>query len=238
MGRKPGTWVTTKGYSVLNEHREDVIRRALSRETLESIGERYGTSYTNVYRWLSQETDVYKTMVKCILVECEVMFPFKSTKLACCRKHIKRYNARGGPGEFLPCCLPECNELVLVPNRDSGNLWWCDRNGDSRNHSEIHYKRVETEFYKRLLSDYQQCQGRLVSGEPCPEHICIDVHHIVFTKSGSDKNSPEIFLCPTHHQAIHRGMAVYENGEYRWTVGEILEGLRRKHSSLVMEITS
>ncbi|MGD9725935.1 MAG: hypothetical protein AB7L09_03225 [Nitrospira sp.] len=227
MGREPGTWITTKGYSVLNEHREDVIRRALARETLESIGELYGTSYTNVHRWLSQETSVYQTMVKCILVECDVMFPFKSTKLACCRKHIKRYCARGGPGELLPCCLPECGELVIVANRSNRAAWWC-----SRKHGDIHHQRVRNGFYRRLLSDYQRCEGRDLEGNRCSEHICIDEHHTVFTDKGSDKSSPVVYLCSTHHQAIHRGMAVYEGGAYRWIIGEILDGLRSKHPDL------
>jgi len=237
MGRKPGTWVTAKGYSILNEDREEIIRRVLTRETLESIASDYDTTYTNLYRWLGKETDVFERELTCVLVECDNTFPFKGRQLACCRKHIKRYCARGGLGEFLPCCLPECEELVLVPNRNSGKLWWCDRNGNNRHHSEIHYKRVETGFYERLLSDYQRCVGNLISGERCAEHVCIDVHHTVFTNKGSDKSSPEIFLCPTHHQAIHRGMAVYEEGEYRWIVGEILEGLHSKHPILVEDLT-
>jgi hypothetical protein len=224
------------GRSLLDEYREDVIRRAFARETLVSIGARYGTSYTNVYRWLAKKTDVYKTLVKCVLIECDETFLFKGTRLACSRLHIKRYCARGGPGEYLPCSLPECDELVLVPNRDSGKLWWCDKSRVGRRHADIHYKRVETGFYARLLSNYQQCVGRTITGERCSEHICIDEHHTVFDTKGSDKSSPMIHLCSTHHQAIHRGMAVYKDGEYRWVVGEILEGLKSKHPVLVENI--
>jgi len=231
MGRKPGTWVTAKGYSILNADREEIIRRVLTRETLESIASDYDTSYTNLYRWLGKETDVFERELTCVLVECDNTFPFKGRQLACCRKHIKRYCARGGPGEFRPCSFPECDEPVLVPTPNPDRLWWC-----GKRHSDIHHQRAANGFYERLLGATQQCVGRLISGKRCSEHMCIDVHHTVFTKKGSDKSSPEIFLCPTHHQAIHRGMAVYKDGEYRWIVGEILEGLRSKHPVLVEEL--
>jgi len=156
------------------------------------------------------------------------MFPWKPVKLACCRKHIKRYNARGkSPGELLPCCLPECDELVLVPNRVDGQLWWC-----CRKHGNAHYKRIETGFYDRLRDPGYRCAGRNPNGRPCSERYCIDEHHTVFKNGTSHKKGPVITLCPTHHMALHRGLAIYDERGYRWIVRGILDGLRAKHPTL------
>lgn len=236
MGRKPGTWITKKGYSVLNAHRQSVIKRVVGGEPLTSVAASYNTAATNLHRWLKAETSVFQTKVPCILVECQNTFSFKPGKRACCRKHIKRYNARGGPGEFLPCSLPECDALVLVPTRNSGKLWWCDKNHERRRHSDIHYQRVANGFYERLLTQTSRCVGKGLDGNRCKEHCCIDEHHVVFDNKGSDKSSPSINLCPTHHQAIHRGLAAYVNGDYEWLVPDIVSGLKLKHPSVTEKI--
>jgi hypothetical protein len=67
----------------------------------------------------------------------------------------------------------------------------------------------------------------------CDERYVLDEHHIEFRGTKSNKQSKTVWLCPTHHMAIHRGFARFDGERYVFTVEDIREGLHRKHPSLV-----
>jgi hypothetical protein len=213
---KPGEWCTAAGASILNSHREEILAAVRRRESLPTIAKAHGSSHTNLLRWL-RTTGIYDETVKCLLVECEVTFPFKPGKLCCCRKHVKRLNGRGNnPAAFVECALPECRELVLNTKKR-----FC-----GAPHATTHYKREETGFYARLQVHTPAC-------EVCGEWRVLDEHHVEFTPKGSNKRSKTVWLCPTHHLAMHRRLAVYDEGGFRWVDSTILVGLAVKHPELL-----
>ena len=216
MSAKPGEWGTKAGSSFLNQYRDDIVAAVRRGESIPALAEHYGTAHTNMLKWL-QTTELYKEDVKCALVECEVRFPFKPGKLCCSRKHIKRFNARkNNPAAMIECSLPECNRLVLNTKK-----LFCNKD-----QATCHYRRIERGFYKRLQSRKPAC-------EVCGEWRVLDEHHVEFGRRGSNKQSRTVWLCPTHHLAMHRRLATYDENGFRWVDEDIVIGLRRKHPALV-----
>lgn len=62
-------------------------------------------------------------------------------------------------------------------------------------------------FYKKIFTKTPSCLA-------CGEWRTVQEHHTIFTGGKSDKSSPTVFLCPTHHVLIHCGFARIENGDY------------------------
>lgn len=217
-GREAGTWVTTKGYSFLDIHEDEILARVDAGEPLDRIAPDFATSSTNLGKWVKKRRG--NQMVKCILGECDKTFPFRPGKLACCRKHIKRYNARGKVAVYkVECGMPECSVEITNPRRK-----YC-----SKSHRDRHLNRKRLGYYERLQRKDPRCVV-------CGEWRLVDEHHIHHEGGKSDKEGPVTWLCPTHHLAIHRGFAVFdEGGGFKWITRSILAGLKRKHPDLLVE---
>ena len=162
----------------------------------------------------------------CVLEECGKEFWTRDTRHSfCCRLHTKRHHARVGAGvvglfkDEVECALPECR--VKFKRRGTSVVYCCKRHGD------LHNRRVEHRgFYDRILHI-----SRLAC-MVCGERYVLDEHHIEFKGAKSNKQSKTVWLCPTHHMAIHRGFARFEGEKYVHIVEDIREGLRRKHPQL------
>jgi len=62
----------------------------------------------------------------------------------------------------------------------------------------------------------------------CKEKIILDEHHIEFSGNHSNKKSKTVWICPTHHMAVHRGYAKIEQGKYIDLVPTILTAIKKK----------
>src|ERR1700756_596555 len=84
---------------------------------------------------------------KCELTECGRTFrPYGARQKCCCRAHIKRLHYRVTHKVVVRediCALPECTSAVLRRGKAIGR--YC-----SREHSDLHYKRVGNGFYTKL----------------------------------------------------------------------------------------
>ena len=161
---------------------------------------------------------------KCRLLECGVVFqPTNNKQLCCCRRHLKKYYYRRDrqvPVYESVCALPECSKPVLVRGRYGK---FC-----GRSHYDRHTKRVSERFYERLFCVGGRCCF------VCGEWLIVDEHHTEFThRTGSNKKSRTVWLCPNHHRAIHWGLAIIEDGKYRSLAEEIRQGFASKHPELV-----
>jgi hypothetical protein len=163
------------------------------------------------------------------LEECGKEFRTPHIKSSfCCELHGKRHGARidaGTVGLFtgdIECALPECRKPV--PRRGI-MIRYC-----SSSCTDKHQKRLDTRealFYRRLLGVVDHvCVA-------CPERLVLDEHHLEFTGTKSNKTSKAVWLCPTHHMAIHRSHARFDGDKFVWIHEEIREGLLRKHPALV-----
>lgn len=208
-------WSTKKGKSSLNQHRSRIKWLLKMGFPQREIAEVVGTTRGNLARWLKVNklriSDHSHPVVKCALIECEETFPFKKGKICCCRQHIKRFNGRkNNPASFIECGLPECHKTILNTKRK-----FC-----SKQHGDLHSKRHQTGFYERLKSKSPCC-------EVCGEWRVLDEHHIEFFKGKSNKQSKTVWLCPTHHLAMHRRLAVYDENGFSWKDKEIVTGLSK-----------
>lgn len=84
----------------------------------------------------------------------------------------------------------------------------------------------EALFYRRVLGTADH------ACVVCGERVILDEHHIEFSNGRSNKESKTVWLCPTHHMAIHRGFSRFDEGVFVWVVDDIRDGLRRKHPDL------
>lgn len=138
------------------------------------------------------------------------------TKLYCSNAHTKRAN-RKKQRVILECLLPECSNTFL--GIKGTNKFCCKKHGD------LHSKRILNGVYDRIVNNSKKCLA-------CDESVILDEHHIEFYndngKVRSNKKSKTIYLCPTHHLAIHRGYAVIVDGKYVNIVSLIRKKLKMK----------
>lgn len=182
-------------------------------------------SRTTVRYWLKKQGETVRHLRSCALFECGK--PFTSVlpnKLCCCYTHTNRHLKRNGAKVTIAtCALPECGATFLSVG---GHRSWC-----CKDHHELHRRRLNKwGFYSRILGvDSAKC---LV----CDERVVLDSHHTSFKRKS--RPSPEVWLCPTHHMKIHRGLAKIENGAYVDLVPLILSGLKEKWPQLVTDVES
>lgn len=137
----------------------------------------------------------------CALAECDVVFkPTRRGQKYCCYLHSKRGGERSRLGKepaYLPCRLPECDEMVLCvdPSTQGSKRFCC------RTHGSRHGARERSGYYDRL-----------VSRTTC--HVCgfwgpgLERHHIKpREQGGSDHPSNLVWLCWNHHRLVHAGLA-------------------------------
>ena len=196
------------------------------------IGKHLDISATTVMNHFNRVHSSKKFERTCLLQECGVVFStIDPRQTCCCRSHTKLYcnrKAKETCVDYVECALPECKQMVArIDNRyrkfcckahHSLNL---RRWGRKKNKGVSKY-----EFYKRLLH----------YGTPCMvwgERYVVDEHHTEYTGNRSNKKSDVVFLCPTHHMAIHRGFAKIENGHYVWLTESLRKKLQQKQPNAV-----
>lgn len=188
-------------------------------QTAEILGIGRGT----VKYWLKKlgETTLHKK--RCALFECgKEFFAINPCALCCCYDHTNRHLKRKGRlVGYKTCGLPECNNHFVSVGDD--RKWCCS------NHHELHRRRVHKwGFYARIMGfDDARCLA-------CGESVILDAHHCVFKRKS--REGPKVWLCPTHHMAIHRGLAKIENGKYASLIEEIRQQLPFKHPKLMEEL--
>ena len=159
----------------------------------------------------------------CILFECGKKFWSKSISHFCCARHKNRHEGRKGQNvAWVECGLPECRTKLLSVG---GAKRWC-----GRIHHALHRRRLlKWGFYSRILGacPQEKCLA-------CGESIILDKHHVKYKRKSMP--GPEVWLCPTHHMAVHRGLAKVENGVYTSLVPAIFAGLATKWPDAVAEI--
>lgn len=170
---------------------------------------------------------------RCALEECGKEFrTFRLKGAFCCQLHSKRHLARqavGTVGLFtgdIECALPECRKTAP---RQGIVRTYC-----SRKHGDLHQRRLDraksSMFYERVLGAADN------ACVVCAERLVLDEHHVEYSNGRSNKQSKTVWLCPTHHMAIHRGFARFDGDKFVWTVEDIREGLARKHPAIVESI--
>lgn len=163
---------------------------------------------------------------KCVLEECQIEFVTSGARQqCCCRKHVKRLINRRRLGlkpVYVQCALPECQNSFWTVNTACCSVSCAKRD----------FRRKKNGFYARLLGRGPACHA-------CGERGVVDEHHTGIVPgrlakhatarpNKSNKHGPSIYLCPTHHMKIHRGLAEVVDGRYVDLVPVILAGLKTK----------
>lgn len=168
---------------------------------------------------------------KCELPECGKIYQARMiTQRACCRKHMKLLSSRedrGSLSSLLPCALPECPDYVwMVHQETKPDLKVGETSGSGKrfcctDHADLHYRRRANGMYLRILNKGPSC----IVFE-CNERICLDEHHIEHGPNCSNKQSKTVWLCPTHHMYVHRGLAkISPEGEFVSMIPLITKGI-------------
>lgn len=185
------------------------------------LGRKYGiTKEAAAHRLKLAGKNTWVTK-RCDLPECQKEFKTQNIrKRYCCRQHTKRGSERERQGlkaKKMQCKLPECSEGFWAV---AGHKKFC-----CKDHGDLHTRRIEKGIYKRILG-----KSSLVCTAPgCGERIILDEHHIEMHKNKSNKDGPTIWLCPTHHMAVHRSAAIVTAaGKYISLLPAIRKGLKRK----------
>lgn len=202
--------------------------------TLIALGQARGTSAEAVSALFKIRGLKATFETRCELLECGKLFRAKRPdRRTCCRKHNQRLLERERKGltaALLPCALPGCTQQILWlykgrrPNillaSGEGRRFCC------RQHAAMAATRRKRGFYTRLLDTPHKCLA-----PQCDERIIVEEHHNVFKPSrngGSGKTSKTYWLCPTHHMAIHRSLAVIQQGQYVDLIPELLHDIQHK----------
>lgn len=171
---------------------------------------------------------------RCALFECGK--PFKTNRVrqeTCCPTHHKLHDSRKANGlkaDRFPCAMPECsNEVVrtYAGKRPQASGHGRCRVYCCKAHSIIMQARRAHGWYRNLL-----CSDKKCANPDCGETIVLDEHHIEYSKKGSNKKSKTVWLCPTHHMAIHRGYAKFAGGKFVDTTKWIVEQVKIKAQML------
>lgn len=144
----------------------------------------------------------------CAIVECRKVFvPRTSYQVCCSRLCGKRFCARRNAGVVVSsvcCALPECQKVVF----NARSRRFC-----CKKHAELHRMRTVKGVYSRLLKRRPCCCV-------CGEWRVVDEHHLRHTNINgvhrSDKKSRTVWLCPTHHMMIHRGLACFRGVKFHF----------------------
>lgn len=198
--------------------------------TYRQIAKKYGITPEAV-SWRLQSRGLRRWIrQKCELPECDVVFKtMNPRRRCCCLSHIKRLGMReerGIQAKRTVCSLPECDKIIWRVGNHRLSRKFC-----SAVHTGLNSRRWRNGTYLRILGRGKPCVV-------CGERIIVDEHHIEFSKNKSNKNSKTIWLCPTHHMAIHRGFAKIIEGKFVRMVEEIREGLLRKQKTAVRRGTA
>lgn len=200
------------------------------------IGRQLAVSPTTVMNHFNRRCSVKSIEKHCLLPECQQLFrTLDPRQVCCCRSHIKRFCNRRLKAicvDFTECALPECKQKIarIGPYRK-----FC-----SKKHAALNLRRWgrkhkgqtgKYEFYYRLLGFGQPCAV-------CGEKYVVDEHHVVHQGNKSDKRSKTIYLCPTHHMAIHRGFAVLTETGFKWLIDDIKIGLNAKQPKAAKQMAS
>jgi len=168
------------------------------------------TAYSKEYVPFLDYTPIFNTKgyVKCASGLCNKYFQFDERgKIVCsraCGRYITNRLYAEGPHE---CKLPECRSVT-------------DNQYCSKSHSIKHSQRYLEGIYRRIMLMESAC---IV----CGEYLFIHEHHLKFSGKQSDKTSQTVVICPTHHMAIHRNMAKFEDEKFIWTVDKIIDGQQK-----------
>ena len=169
----------------------------------------------------------------CALEGCDIVFTTnKPLRGYCSRKHAKLGSSRTVTGRTITvqtCALPECSKEIQVAHKlgekPSLEGRFDGRRFCSREHSELHRRRVKSGWYERLLG------VSAIACEVCGHEYAVDEHHEVFDpKTGSDLSGPTHWLCATHHQMIHRGFAEYVGGIFVERVDQLRQAVAEKQA--------
>jgi hypothetical protein len=202
--------------------------------TLTILGQKQGVSAEAIGALFKSRGLVATFETQCELPECRKRFFSKRPdRRTCCRKHNQRLLERERKGltaALLPCALPGCTQQILWlytgkrPNillaSGEGRRFCC------KQHAAMASTRRKSGYYQRLLDRPNKCFS-----PQCAEHILVEEHHLEFVtgrNGGSNKTSLTCWLCPTHHMAIHRGLAVIQQGQYVDLVPSLLTDIEHK----------
>ena len=183
---------------------------------LAKIGKQVGIAPETVRDRLAESG--FAIQRRCALPDCERVFSTRDArKVFCCLRHAKLASDRTRHGrvfESRECLMPGCSKKVLGVR---GYTVYC-----CREHGERNARLWRKGVFKRLLSKFPKCLA-------CGEYAVVDKHHVRFAKNKSDKSSQVVYVCPTHHMLIHKGLArISPEGSYERLDGFIADDLRRK----------
>lgn len=202
---------------------EEILRlKNEERKSDRAVAKILKMSYDTVGKILKQENWEHFPPYKCGKYDCNNNVITRDPKtLYCCVQcgktdHMRRKNAV--EVTKTTCALPECDIDVVIRGRKDK---FC-----SEAHCDLHFSRVSRDFY------YKKLFGKLGKCIACDETNIVTIHHIEHTNGKSNKNSETIILCPTHHDYIHKNLAVYENGVYSYIYDKIVKGIVDKNINI------
>lgn len=195
-----------------------LFQRRLDGATFEELAEERGCTPASI-RFLFRTRGFVDVLFErvCVLAGCGKTFTTnKPLRGYCSRKHAKLGSSRTVGGRTAStgvCALPECRKEINVCHavgaKPALSGRYDGRRFCSRDHAEMHRRRVRTGWYDRLLG------ASSIACEVCGHAYAVEEHHEVFDpKTGSDLSGPTHWLCATHHQMIHRGFAEYVDGVF------------------------
>ena len=223
-----------------DEEIQALWRRRQAGEPIKALAEERGTTtecVTALFKSRGLSTLITK---RCELPECGKEFQTpQDSQRCCCKKHVKAVGAREAKGltvSDIPCAIPECCNTVHVVHSGRKPAFTGkggrDKKFCSEAHADLMGNRRKGGVYQRLLGKKHVC---FVNS--CKEWLVLDEHHERHHerhhKGKSDKTSKTYWLCPTHHQMIHRGYATLENGVFTSLVPAILRGIESKSKMFV-----
>lgn len=200
-----------------------------------AIGSQLGIAPTTVMNHFNRLNSNKRFKRKCALVECNQEFhTLDPRQTCCCRSHTKRHSNRKIKKicvNFTECALPECS--VRVPRIGRYRKFCCKKHSalNLRRWGRKHKgQRSKYEFYFRLLGFGTPCQV-------CGEKYVVDEHHVHYSGNRSDKSSTTVYLCPTHHMAIHRGFAIIDDaGKFQWQTKTLTAALHKKQPKAIEQM--
>lgn len=228
----PSEWKS--GGSILQK----AVRLWKSGESLADLSRTFLLSRAGVRRRLVKYGGIcLEVAKKCAFPGCSnVIRTHRRYQKYCCRKHKSlgyMLEHQRCKWVWRECRLPECREIFRTHRTLSGKTKQNTQNYCCLLHAQRHRMRVKatggTSIYRAILGVGPSC---IV----CDESLVVDTHHVVFKNNKSDKESRTIPLCPTHHMALHRGLARYTKHGYVWVYKKILRGLKKKHPKLVRRL--
>jgi len=191
---------------------DEVLKMREAGATFADIGRRFGITKEGARHRLRLANGEALLTRTCELPDCDRVFMTTfARKRFCCHKHAKRaaerYRSGYSPRKIV-CALPECSVTFWAGEEGSRSRRFC-----CKAHGARHANRIKKGWYERILG-----RGKTRCVAPgCKESVVLDQHHVQFEgrDTARPKRGPVVFLCPTHHAAVHRGLAVLtDEGNY------------------------